>query len=416
MDPSSQQLTDLNALLAISRELGATTEFIPLLDKVEKAVLQVLDCDRSAVFLHDRTRDELFSLVATGGKEIRFPASLGIAGEALQSRRVINVPDAYDDARFNREVDKQTGYRTRSVLTFPMAGHDGTVVGVLQALNKQSGVFDETDEDRAELLASLAGIAIQRQMLLDEYAEKQQLERDLSLARDIQQDLLPKSDPDVPGYAIAGWNKPADATGGDCYDYVRFADGKLGVLLADATGHGIGPALIVSQCRAIIHALALDSDDPAHVLQRTNRIVEADLSGELFVTVFLGILNPSDHKMQFLSAGQGPLLHYHRESGTCSEIGASTYPVGILPDLKHKPVDPIIFATGDILILVTDGFFEWANEQKEQFGTDRLADVVHTHRDESPARIIELLYEAVRTFAGSTPQDDDLTAVIVKRL
>ena len=251
-----RQLSDLNALLGVSRELGATTELLPLLHKVERAVRQVMDCERSTVFLYDTSQEELYSLVATGDEHIRFSAKLGVAGEALQTRSTIIVHDAYADQRFNRAIDQATGFRTRNLLTFPMQGYEGGVVGVLQALNKKEGTFDSLDQERASDLGTLAGVAIQRQMLLDEYAEKQRLERDLALARNIQQKLLPKANPQIAGYQIAGWNRPADDTGGDCYDYFPVEDGRLGVLLADVTGHGIGPALIVSECRALIRALA----------------------------------------------------------------------------------------------------------------------------------------------------------------
>jgi len=307
---NERQITDLHTLLEVARELGATMELMPLLRKVEWAVRQVLDCDRVTVFLHDPGTDELFSLVATGAEQIRFAAHLGIAGEAFQGRRLVTVHDAYADKRFNRAIDKATGYRTHNILTFPMQGYDGSVVGVLQALNKRDGVFDGVDEERAADLGRLAGVAIQRQMLLDEFAHKQRLERDLALARDIQQRLLPKSDPKVPGYAIAGWSKPADATGGDCYDYVPLEDGRLGIFLADATGHGIGPALIVSECRALIRALGTSVDDPAAILRRANILLNADLDSGRFVTTFFGVLEPSGHTLPYLSAGQGPVLHY----------------------------------------------------------------------------------------------------------
>ena len=411
-----RQLSDLNALLDISRELGAPTELLPLLQKVERAVRQVLDCERGTVFLLDKSSDELYSLVATGEEQIRFSAKLGIAGEALQGRSLIIVGDAYADKRFNRAIDRATGYRTRNLLTFPMQGYDGSIVGVLQALNKHDGMFDSADEERAADLGMLAGVAIQRQMLLDEYAQKRRLERDLALARDIQQRLLPKADPVVAGYQIAGWNKPADATGGDCYDYLRLAGDRLGILLADVTGHGIGPALIVSECRALIRALGSASSDPAAILRRTNQLLSEDLDSGRFVTAFFGVLDPAEHSLRYLSAGQGPLLHYNRSAGSCCEMGATTYPLGIMPEIEEMPAESISLAPGDLMVLATDGFFEWANPQGEQFGIERLVGVIHECRDLAPHETIKELHRRVVAFASGVPQLDDVTAVIIKRL
>ncbi len=412
---SNRPLTDFNALLEVAHELGATTELLPLLQKIERAILQVMNCERGTVFLYDKATDELYSLVATGEETIRFSAKLGIAGEAFQTRSMVSVPDAYADERFNPAIDKQTGFRTRNLLTFPMAGHDGSVVGALQALNKRDGAFETDDESRAEALGKLAGVGIQRQMLLDEYAHKQQLERDLALARDIQQRLLPTQEPEVQGYDIAGWNKPADETGGDCYDYVPLKNGRLGVLMADVTGHGVGPALIAAECRALVRALASVSADPFEILARANELIHPDLDSGRFVTTFFGALDPVEHRVDYLSAGHGPLLHYHHASGVTREIAATTFPMGILSELETGHAPPIALRRGDMLVLVTDGFFEWANLKGEQFGTKRLADLIHTHRNLPAADIIARLHTSVTTFGQNTPQNDDLTAVIIKR-
>ena len=410
-----RQLADLNALLEVSRELGATTELIPLLRKVEWAVRQVLDCDRATVFLYDQNADELYSLVATGAEQIRFAAKLGIAGQAFKENRQITVHDAYADNRFNRAIDKATGFHTRNILTFPMQGHDGNTVGVLQALNKRHAAFDPVDEEKAADLGRLAGVAIQRQMLLDEFALKQRMERDLALARDIQQRLLPKSDPSVKGYAIAGWSKPADATGGDCYDYVPMDHDRLGIFLADATGHGIGPALIVSECRALIRALGTSVDDPATILQRANVLLNEDLDTGRFVTTFFGVLDPIRHLLPYLSAGQGPLLHFHRTTGAVDEIGATTYPLGILPTIEDMPSCRIEIQRGDVILLATDGFYEWADPDGAQFGTQRVVDVLRASCDCPPRQLIHELYRRVEQFGRGTEQADDVTAVAIKR-
>jgi phosphoserine phosphatase len=411
-----RQLTDLNIILDVSRQLGATTELTPLLQKITRAVVEVLKCERATVFLHDPATDELYAKVATGEETIRFPAKLGIAGEAFKYGAPINVRDAYSDPRFNPAIDKKTGYKTRNLLTFPMRGHLGESVGVLQALNKHDGAFDEPDEERATDLGMLAGIAIQRQMLLDEYAEKQRLQRDLSLARDIQQKLLPKESPTASGYDIAGWNKPADDTGGDCFDYVTFDDGRIGVLLADVTGHGIGPALIAAECRALVRALASVSSCPSKILTQANRLICEDLDSGRFVTTFFGVLDPKRHVVDYLSAGHGPLLHYVAKTGVCEELSATTFPMGIVDEIDETPGEPIQLALGDMMILVTDGFFEWADESGALFGTERLAKVIHESREAPSAEIIQNMRRAVTRFGGRVPQSDDLTAVILKRL
>src|SRR5947199_4939666 len=169
----ARRLADLSALLEVSRQLSASIELGPLLATIERSCLHVLDCDRASIFLYDQAGDQLSSRVATGiggsgpgpVREIRFPADRGIAGEALRSGAVLNIADAYADGRFNPEVDRQTGYRTRNVLTCPLLGLDGTPVGVLQVLNKRAGAFSPWDEDVIRTFAAQAGVALQRQLL-----------------------------------------------------------------------------------------------------------------------------------------------------------------------------------------------------------------------------------------------------------
>jgi phosphoserine phosphatase len=260
------RLADLERLLDVARQLGATVELDPLLVAIAAAATSVLDCERATVFLLDRKAGELSSRLATGIagapiEEIRFPVTLGIAGEVARSGAAINIPDAYADPRFYPEFDRRSGYRTRSMLTIPLIAHDGATVGVLQLLNKLGGPFAARDEEIAGFLGTQAGVAIHRQLLLEQFAVKQRLERDLNIARDIQRGLLPRDPPVVPGFDIAGWNRPADETGGDYFDFMPVDGGGLAITIADATGHGIGPALVVSETRALFRAIEGDPRD-----------------------------------------------------------------------------------------------------------------------------------------------------------
>ena len=412
----SKQIHDLQAVLAVSRDLAAMSELTPLLQKVETAALEVLECERATVFLFDRERNELCSRMATGVDEIRFSADRGIAGEVVRTGEIINVPDAYADPRFNSEIDAKTGFKTRNMITFPLRGFDGQIVGVLQVLNKRNGQFDPWDHELVKTFGSQVGVAVQRQLLLEHYAEKQRIERDLNIARDIQKGLLPNENPKVEGFDVAGWNKPADETGGDCYDYLVLPNGSLAITIADATGHGIGPALMIAECRALFRATTSLSLDLTEITTRVNRLLCEDLPDDRFVTAFFGLLDPRTSTLSYLSAGHGPLVRYTREGDTLEEFSADGPPLGILADIDWPAPNTFAMAPGDMMILVTDGFFEWQNTAKEQFGMKRLFEVIRRHRHAPSAEIIEHLHEAVLAFVDGRPQDDDLTAVIIKKL
>src|SRR5262249_759656 len=155
------------------------------LNLILDAVRQILNAERSTLFLYDAANDELHSKIAHGTGEIRFPATAGIAGAVAQGRQLVNIPDAYADPRFNPDVDRRTGSRTRCLLTIPLTGLEGQLVGILQVLNKSEGVFDAYDEHLAEALAAQVGVALQRARLMVHYVEKKQMESALAVARDI---------------------------------------------------------------------------------------------------------------------------------------------------------------------------------------------------------------------------------------
>ncbi len=421
MVDDQRRIADLERLLDVSRQLGATVELDLLLAAIADAATSVLDCERATVFLLDRETQELCSRLATGIAaspiaEIRFPVGRGIAGEVAATGVPIDIPDAYADDRFNPEFDRRSGFHTTSMLTLPLTGHDGTTVGVLQVLNKRGGPFGGRDTEIATFLGTQAGVAIQRQMLLEEYATKQRIERDLNIARTIQQGLLPKEQPRVPGFDVAGWNRPADLTGGDYYDFMSLDDGGLAITIADVTGHGIGPALVVSETRALYRAVVRQAHDLAAAADQVQALLAQDLPEGRFVTAFFGVLDPARSAVRYVSAGQGPILAYSAATGEFVDLPTQGLPLGIVPELPYEPTVEQPLAPGDMLVLLTDGFFEWSNPAGEQFGTRRVHDVVHAHRAAPAEQLIALLYDAVVEFAAGSPQADDLTAVIVKRL
>ena len=182
-----RQLEDSKIILAVARKMTATMALQDLLDLILKSLREVLRAERSTLFLYDADKHELYSTIAHNVKEgIRFPASRGIAGAAAMERQTINIPDAYADPRFNPDVDRQTGFRTRCLLTVPLLGLENQLVGVVQVLNKVEGVFDRYDEWLADTLAAQAGVALQRAVLMEHYLEKKQMESRLAFAREIQ--------------------------------------------------------------------------------------------------------------------------------------------------------------------------------------------------------------------------------------
>jgi len=241
------------------------------------------------------------------------------------------------------------------------------------------------------------------------------MERDLNIARSIQQGLLPGDAPPVEPFGLAGWSQPADETGGDYFDWQQLPDGRLAISLADVTGHGIGPALVTAVCRAYARASFPSGQKVGAIIDHINELLVEDLPAERFVTFVVALLDPKASTVELLSAGHGPLLLYTAADNHLQDFSAHGIPLGLMAGTSYGAPQHIPMASGDMLVLLTDGFFEWANAQGEQFGLDRLQQTILETKDLSAERIIAELYARVKRFVGDEAQQDDLTAVIVKR-
>ena len=405
----------LERILQVTRDLARPLGLTELLAKVVDAALALLDVERGSVFLYDAGRNELVTRVATGAGEIRIPADRGIAGECVRSREVIVVNDAYADPRFNREVDRATGFKTRGLLTIPLLGLDDVLVGVLQVLNKRHGAFGEEDVAVGSALAAGCAVALQRGRLLEEKAQKDRMEKELAVARDIQIGVLPKTMPRLPGYEVAGWSRPAAQTGGDTFDVIPVEGGCV-LLLGDATGHGVGPALSVTQVRAMLRMAVRLGAGVDDAFRHMNDQLEQDLSSNRFVTCFLGKVDTSAHTLAYHSGGQGPILHRSASTGIWTRIEPTGMPLGILPSLRLKPARVMAIGPGDTVALISDGVFEYENPTGEMFGNERVEELLAAAAGETAERQVEQLVAGVERFAGDAPQNDDMTIVVLRRL
>ncbi len=407
------QAEQLRGVLAIARTMAATIDLDQLLAQIVAGTLELLQAERASVLLYDELTHQLVSRVATGGQEIRFSADRGVAGAVIAAGATLNIPDAYADERFNPDVDRKTGFRTQNLLTVPLRDFEGALVGVLQVLNKTNGTFDADDEALAEALAAQVGVSLQRARLMAHYREKLEMERAMQIARDIQRGLLPDAAPEVEGFDLAGLSEPADETGGDTFDFVPLPDGRCLVVVADASGHGIGPALVVAETRAMLRAASFHKCDIGQVLSTVNTLLTQDLHGR-FVTCFIGLLDPATQTMTYASAGHGPILFFHRDTEQFDASPATAVPLGLFEDADYSEIETCRFAPGDFLAVTTDGFFEAANDTGELYGVDRLMELLACVKDEPAAEILRTLHNTIIAFAGECP-DDDCTAVIVRR-
>jgi phosphoserine phosphatase len=408
---------DLKTVLDLTRRMAATSDLGSLLNLIVERSIQLLRAERSSLFLYDPQSNELFSRVAIDAGEIRFPADRGIAGATIQTGQTIHVPDAYADDRFNPEIDRRTGFHTRNILSVPLRDYESQLVGVLQVLNKTTGDFQAYDVQLAESLAAQAGVSLQRARLLEHYERKKQLERAMSIARDIQRRCLPQTTPELEGFEVAGFSQAADQAGGDAFDYLALPDRQWGLTVADASGHGIGPALVVAETRAMLRAVCRQGAPVDSVLQIVNDLLARDLDGR-FVTCFLGTLDLTSASLTYASAGHGPLLFYRRAEDAFDERSATGPPLGMFPEITFGPADRFDFAPGDLAAVFTDGFFEASppgNDHDDMFGLERVCQCIRQCRDAPLDEAIACLHRQVMDYTGLDRPEDDLTVVLLRR-
>lgn len=430
--PAQSERSFYEQVLDVSRRLATSSDLHEVLGLVIDTLRDSLHAERASVFRYDPAKHELFATQAHGlDRSLCLPADKGIIGEAARTKSIINIPDAYADPRFNPTVDKATGFKTRNMLTIPLLDFEDQLVGVAQLLNKahaHGGMFTAEDERLARFLADQAAVALKRASLIEARRIKEKLEADLDVARKIQQSSLAATLPTLPGYDVAGAFQPADETAGDAYDLIdlRGSKSKNGeamtahalAFMADATGHGIGPALSVAQVLAMVRMGCRLAADLDHVAYQINHQLCRDLPMGRFVTAFVGHLNIETHELSYVSAGQAPIMFIKAGSAPGSELvlNSNAMPFGIDEDFSAEAVPPLVFEPGDCFVLLSDGYYEAVDPDDELLGHERVVAAIRASMHKPAAEIIRDLKVALDDHARGRAAEDDQTALIIKRL
>jgi serine phosphatase RsbU (regulator of sigma subunit)/CRP-like cAMP-binding protein len=412
---SGLEMEKMQRLIEASKALNSTLDLGKLLDIILDIALKMVGGDRGTVYLVDSRKEELWSIILRGHTQvtIRLPFGRGIAGYVAASGDTLNIPDAYLDPRFNPDVDRQTGYRTKTILCMPMKNKDGETIGVFQLLNKHGGQFTPEDENFIAALSTHAALAIENARLYEQEKALAVIRQEVRLAAKIQSDLLPKSVPAIAGYDLAGTSLPAQMVGGDYFDFIPLEDGRLGICLGDVSGKGMPAALLMANLQATLRGQTLLGGDAASCVRRSNRLLYESTSAEKFVTLVYGALDPNTHVFRYTNAGHDhPCLF--RETGEPFRLDSGGIVLGILADYEYEAAS-VEFAPGDVLVVYSDGICESMNPELEQFGVDRMVRAARGALGGSASDIMAAIVDAAKAHAGTEPQYDDMTVVVVKR-
>lgn len=418
-----KKLRNLQALLEVSKAMGSEVHLDSLLNLILDKATDVMEAERSSLFLYDAENNELWSKIAQGmtSKEIRFPVGTGIAGDVAKTQEVANIVDAYDDPRFNPAFDKKSNFRTKAVLCMPMISAKGELVGVIQVLNKKNGeIFNEDDQELLQALGSHAAVALQRAQLIEVYVENQKLEETLKMAHNIQMSILPQKFPPFPEKQdlvdIFALIEPAKEVGGDLFDFIMLDDEHLCFAIGDVSGKGVPAALFMAVTKTLLKATANIDLHPKDIISRMNDFLSIDNEASMFCTFFCGILNIKTGKIEYSNGGHNPpyILHNDGSFETLTEpVGMA---LGVMDGLEFSPANTHL-QKGEAIVLYTDGINEAMNEAFEEYEYRRMEKVFESLSSTASSKeSCEVLLKDVKAFAGTAPQSDDITLFMIRRI
>src|ERR1700735_3785997 len=405
---------ELSTIVEATKRLNSTLDLAELLNIILQLTTRHTGAERGTVFLVDRERNEIWSLVGLGldQHEIRLPINKGIAGWVAEHGEVVNLEDAYADPRFESEVDLRLGFRTKSLLCLPILSKADETIGVLQLLNKKTGPFTTADENLLRAISDHVALALENAQLHRDLLHKQRMERDLALARSIQLGLLPERPPLLDGFEIGVAHRPSLEVGGHYYDFIALAPDTILTVVADVEGKGVGSAMVMANLQATLHALLAHLHSLERLVESLNDMMLADTRGQKFMTMFVGLLDQPHRTLHYVNAGHVPPAVV-RADGSVEYLREGGMVVGLFPsvhyDRGHVRLNP-----GDIVVACTDGITEAMDTESEEFGQDRLVELAVRERAKPAQEIVDIVLKEVDLFSRGGTHEDDRVIMILK--
>jgi phosphoserine phosphatase RsbU/P len=414
----------LRMLLDITKTISRSLDLQEVLNLVMDTLDSLIPYDAAGIYLvkHLRPTDwqagdeetTVFHTEAVRGydiadmQELHLKMGEGLIGHVAVSGRPFISPDVRKEPRY---VNARA--RTRSEMVAPIISNE-EVIGVFDLESDELNAYQNDDLEVLMLLASQVAIIIEKVMLHDQLIEKQRLETQLEVARQVQLELLPARDPTLEGFDISAYNFPTEEVSGDYYDWVQIYDDQIGIVIADVSGKGVPAALLMAFLRASLRAASHIGYAPQVSMSKVNYLLWESIERNQFVTAFYGILDATNRTLAYSNAGHNPPMLIEVD-GTAHFEERGGVPLGMFRDSRYYEYYATI-APGQILVLYTDGVTEATNPSGEEYGRDRLADAVR-HARGLPARgMIDVLHRDLMTWTDGHGAGDDVTFFILKAL
>ena len=413
--------TKYRLLLAISQEISRSLDLQDVLQHLVAYVGSAVGYDAAGIFvlnrrvsISPRSGGNLIAGMATVGfsqdpnpDDQMLSSGKGIVGHVIRTGDTVVTPDVSRDPRY--VCGRQS---TRSEVAVPIVSN----MQVIGALNLESDRLDAYTPEDAELLeffATAAALAIEKAILHVQALETDRFRQQLDIAREVQTCLLPGSPPSVPGYDIAGLCLSSLEIGGDYFDYIRFRDGRLGLVVADVSGKGVPAALIMATFRAALRTEARREHNIPRVIGEVNRVLRQSMEASRFVTAVYGVLDPGAGSLTYVNCGHNPPVLLSAD-GTRTLLNHGVSALGMF---RGAPPDTetVTLAPGDVLVLYTDGVIETWDSHDDDYGLPRLETLVRQSAGLDAHTIIDRVVASTQAFTGRSHYDDDFTLMVVRR-
>jgi len=413
-------------------------DYSAVIDKISGAITSLLDLGQVLKRLTQTFVDDMFVNTASimllqpasaeyrvyladgeGKQEVEgkaFPSDQPLIKIIEAEKRELTKYDMLEDPRY-REVSQScvTDLEDiRASLVVPLVYQD-KVIGLLNLGEKKSGKpYNRQDIDLLHAVANQGAVAIENARLFQENLEKQRMEEELNIARDLQMSMLPSACPQIEGFTIAAISIPAREVGGDFFDFIEIEEGKMGLVVGDVTGKSVSGALVMAASRSVFRMLSEEKFTVGDIMIRANKRIKKDIKSGMFVALLYAVLDGRNQILSFCSAGQTQPIYFSSRTGEArlQDTLGDKFPLGILDEADYQETQ-VRLEPGDRLVFYTDGIVEAMNANKEIFGFDRLLQVVREARSMNADSLLKEITNQVNKFCAGAPQSDDLTVIVV---
>jgi phosphoserine phosphatase RsbU/P len=408
-----REALEKDLLYQIGKKLSGSLEVNEVMREIMDTLKQVVQFDAGGVFLIDPSVNEIRSLYTVGydpryDSQLKLKIGQGLIGHVASTGEPVIVSDVSKDARY---VDSNVPTQSEIVVPIKL---DNRIIGVINLESESKGTYSSRALALISAFASQAAISLERARLHERSLEGKKLQEQLNIAREIQRSFLPAKAPQIAGYDIAGSNISSGQVGGDYYDFIKIVDSHFGIAIGDVSGKGIPAALIMASFRASLIAEIRNNYSIRTICHKVNSLLFESLEPGNYVTAVYGVLDARNHIFTFANCGHNqPILM--RANGEVEFLKEGGPILGVASDSLYEE-RALVINRGDVMVLYTDGVTEVFDADGQEFGTERLIELIRKNKNKTAQQLADIIYGECTQFASSSHIFDDLTMVIVKRL